>query len=104
MQLVTPEQIAAVMGLAPVPRSFAELDDQVAEGLPKTALKAGVERLGRNAEERRALLHRLVPEATLKRRRERLSAAESERTERLARVFATARHVWGADEEALAFL
>lgn len=104
MQLVTPEQIAAVMGLAPVPRSFAELDDQVAEGLPKTALKAGVERLGRNTEERRALLHRLVPEATLKRRRERLSAAESERTERIARVFATARHVWGADEEALAFL
>ena len=64
MQLVTPEQIAAVMALAPAPHSFAELDEQVAEGLPKAALKAGVERLGRNPDERRILLHRVVPEAT----------------------------------------
>lgn len=104
MQLVTPEQIAAVMALVPVPHSFAELDEQVAEGLPKNALKAGVERLGRNVDERRALLRRVVPEATFKRRRDRLSAAESEKTERLARVYATARHVWDSDEEALAFL
>lgn len=104
MQLVTPEQIAAVMALAPAPHSFAELDEQVAEGLPKAALKAGVERLGRNADERRLLLHRVVPEATFKRRRDRLSPAESEKTERLARVYATARHVWNSDEDALAFL
>ena len=104
MQLVTPEQIAAVMALVPAPHSFAELDEQVAEGLPKNALKAGVERLGRNVDERRALLRRVVPEATFKRRRDRLSAAESEKTERLARVYATARHVWDSDEEALAFL
>ena len=31
-------------------------------------------------------VNRIVPEATFKRRRERLSAAESERTERIARV------------------
>lgn len=104
MQLVTPEQIAAVMALAPVPHSFAALDEQVAEGLPKAALKAGVEWLGRTADERRALLYRVVPEATFKRRRNRLSAAESEKTERLARVYATARHVWDSDEDALAFL
>ena len=104
MQLVSPEQIAAVMALVPVPHSFAELDEQVAGGLPKAALRAGVERLGRNAEERRALLYRIVPEATFKRRRERLSAAESEKAERLARVYATARHVWDSDQDALAFL
>lgn len=104
MELVTPEQIAAVMALAPAPHSFAELDEQVAEGLPKAALRAGVKRLGRNTEERRALLHRIVPEATFKRRRDRLSATESEKTERLARVYATARHVWGSDDEALAFV
>ena len=104
MQLVTPEQIAAVMALVPAPHSFAELDAQVAEGLPKAALKAGVERLGRSADERRILLHRVVPEATFKRRRDRLSPAESEKTERLARVYATARHVWNSDEDALAFL
>lgn len=104
MQLVTPEQIAAVMALAPAPRSFAELDEQVAEGLPKAALKAGVERLGRNPDERRILLHRVVPEATFKRRRDRLSPTESAKIERLARVYATARHVWNSDEAALAFL
>ena len=76
MQLVTPEQIAAVMALAPAPHSFAELDEQVAEGLPKAALKAGVERLGRNADERRILLHRVVPEATFKRRRDRLTVVK----------------------------
>ena len=75
MQLVTPEQIAAVMALVPAPHSFAELDDQVAEGLPKAALKAGVERLGRTVEERRALLYRVVPEATFKRRRDRLTVS-----------------------------
>lgn len=104
MQLVSAEQIAAVMALEPAPHSFAELDEQVAEGLPKEALKAGVARLARSAEERRTLLYRIVPEATFKRRRNRLSAAESERTERLARVYATASHVWDSDEDALAFL
>lgn len=104
MQLVTPEQIAAVMALMPTPHSFAELDEQVAEGLPKAALKAGVARMGRNADERRELLHRVVPEATFKRRKDRLSAAESEKTERLARVYASARYVWDSDDDALAFL
>ncbi|WP_291992490.1 antitoxin Xre/MbcA/ParS toxin-binding domain-containing protein [Candidatus Accumulibacter sp. ACC003] len=104
MQLVTPEQIAAVMALMPAPHSFAELDEQVAGGLPKAALKAGVARIGRNADERREILYRVVPEATLKRRQDRLSAAESEKTERLARVYATARHVWDSDDDALAFV
>lgn len=104
MQLVMPEHIAAVMALVPEPHSYAELDEQVSRGLPKAALKAGVARMGRNADERRELLHRVVPEATWKRRRDRLSAAESEKTERLARVFATARYVWDSDEDALAFL
>lgn len=104
MQLVMPEHIAAVMALVPEPHSYAELDEQVSRGLPKAALKAGVARMGRNADERRELLHRVVPEATWKRRRDRLSATESEKTERLARVFATARYVWDSDEDALAFL
>lgn len=50
------------------------------------------------------LFHRVVPEATFKRRRDRLSPAESEKTERLARVYANARHVWNSDEDVLAFL
>lgn len=104
MQLVTPEQISAVMSLVPAPHTFAELDAMVAAGLPKGALKVCIERIGRDAGERRALLGRVAPDTTCKRRRDRLSAAESEKTERLARVYATARHVWGRDEDALAFL
>lgn len=55
-------------------------------------------------EQRKHLLYRIIPEATYKRRREALSAEESARTERLARVFATARYVWDSDDEARAFL
>ena len=49
-------------------------------------------------------MYRVVPEATFKRRRDRLSPAESERTERLARVIAAAEHVWDDPEQARRFL
>jgi len=104
MILVTPERIAAVMALVPVPHSFAELDERVAQGLPKEALRASVERVGASNEARKELLYRLVPEATYKRRRDRLTAEESERVERLARVYATAQYVWNSDEDARTFL
>lgn len=104
MALVSPDRIAAVLGLDPAPRSFAELDARVAEGLPKSALRASLERMCRNGEERRALMYRIVPEATYKRRRERLNAQESERAERLARVYATALYVWDSVEDAQNFL
>ncbi|MBL1264639.1 antitoxin Xre-like helix-turn-helix domain-containing protein [Methylomicrobium sp. RS1] len=104
MLLVTPENIASVMELETVPHSFSELDRLVAEGLPKKALKASVERIGLSLEEKKRLLYRIVPEATFKRRRDRLSPEESERAERLARVYATAHYVWVSDDEARAFL
>ncbi len=104
MVLVGPENIAAVMALVSVPHSFAELDALVSHGLPKGALKASVARACIGTEQRKRLLYRIIPEATYKRRREALSADESARTERLARVFATARYVWDSDDEARAFL
>lgn len=104
MVLVTPEQIASVMALIPVPHSFAELDELVADGLPKRALKASVDRICITREERKSLLHRIIPEATFKRRRNKLTAEESERAERLARVFASAEYVWNSDDDARAFL
>ena len=58
----------------------------------------------RTRREQRAMMHRIVPEATYKRRRERLSPAESERTERLARVVAMAEDVWQDREQARRFL
>jgi putative toxin-antitoxin system antitoxin component (TIGR02293 family) len=50
-----------------------------------------------------SLVYRVVPEATYK-RRIRLSAAESERTERLARVIAAAEYVWDERQPAHAWL
>jgi putative toxin-antitoxin system antitoxin component (TIGR02293 family) len=104
MVLVNPEQIASFMSLVPAPHSFAELDTLVSQGLPKQALKAIVDIICLNTEERKQLLYRIVPEATYKRRRDKLSAEESERTERLARVYATAQYVWNSEDDARGFL
>ena len=104
MVLVTPEKIASIMALVSVPHSFAELDELVSHGLPKNALKASVDRICLNNEDRKHLLYRIIPEATYKRRRDKLSVEESERAERLARVYATAQYVWNSDDDARAFL
>ncbi|MEQ1546048.1 antitoxin Xre/MbcA/ParS toxin-binding domain-containing protein [Methyloglobulus sp.] len=104
MLLVTPEKIASIMSIIPVPHTFAELDKLVSLGLPKHALKAIVDNVGKNSEERKQLLYRIIPEATYKRRRDKLSAEESERTERLARIYATAQYVWNTDNDARQFL
>lgn len=104
MVLVTPEKVASVLTLFPIPHSFAELDDRVAHGLPKDALKASVDRVLLAGEDRKKLLYRIVPEATYKRRRGTLTADESGRAERLARIFATADYVWNSEDDARAFL
>ena len=104
MDLVTPERIATVMQLPALPHSVSELDALVASGLPKAALKASVWCVFDSAEERNKLLYRLIPEATYKRRRERLSPEESARTERLARIVASAEFVWDDTAAARRFL
>lgn len=104
MQTITPEIIGAVMALSPAPHSFSELDGMVRLGLPKSALRAGVAHVGRTTEERRNLLHSIVAEATYKRRTDRLTPGESERAERLARIFATANYVWDCETDAREFL
>ena len=104
MQLVTPEKIASVMALVSMPHSFAELDEWVANGLPKEALKASVDRAGLSSENRKKLLYRLIPEATYKRRRSSLSADESAKVERLARIIATTEYVWNSPDAAPLFL
>ena len=91
MSLITPEAVAAVMELRQVPHTLAELEALVRDGLPKSALRAGVEHATQGADARRALLARIIPEATYKRRRDRLTPDESEKTERLARIVATTR-------------
>jgi putative toxin-antitoxin system antitoxin component (TIGR02293 family) len=85
-------------------RSVLELDHAVEHGLPKVSLRNVARRVFSDAAGQRALMHRVVPEATYKRRRDLLSPAESGRTERLARVVALAEDVWQNREEARRFL
>lgn len=51
-----------------------------------------------------ALMQRVIPAATFHRRGAELKPQESERVERLARVIATAEHVWDSAEDARTFL
>lgn len=104
MLVVSPENISAAMALSPPRLSIAELDAAVREGLPKSALREIVDHVVRTSEERRTLMSRIVPEATFKRRKDRLTPDESEKTERLARIFATANYVWDDEEDARVFL
>jgi putative toxin-antitoxin system antitoxin component (TIGR02293 family) len=88
------------------------LMSEVEKGLPLSAL----DRLAKAvAPDDAAFAFRMVPRATLARRRKvlvtsrnsqaaRLTAEESARVARLAEVWALAREVWGGDEAARAFL
>jgi putative toxin-antitoxin system antitoxin component (TIGR02293 family) len=84
--------------------SLLDLNEAVERGLPKITLRNVVRHIYTDATDQRAMMHRIVPEATYKRRRDRLSHAESERTERLARVVAMAEHVWQDTEQSRRFL
>jgi putative toxin-antitoxin system antitoxin component (TIGR02293 family) len=105
-------QVAEVLGLrarSRGPMSLLGLAAEVDKGLPLSAL----ERIARQvAPDDSAFAFRLVPRATLARRkamsgasdRSRLSPDEGARVARLAEAWALAREVWGSDEEARAFL
>ncbi|MGA7240114.1 MAG: antitoxin Xre-like helix-turn-helix domain-containing protein [Bryobacteraceae bacterium] len=106
--MLEPRNIGEVLGghraFAKPMKSIMELNAAVERGLPKSTLRNVARRVFSDAADQRALMHRIVPEATYKRRRDRLSAAESERTERLARVVAIAEDVWQDREQARRFL
>jgi len=106
--MLEPHHIGQVLGgmriLGSPVKSLLQLNAAVERGLPKSTLRNVASRVFSDAGERRALMHRVVPEATYKRRRERLSPAESERTERLARVVAMAEEIWQDREHARRFL
>ncbi len=92
------------MALVPAPNSFSALDELVRAGLPKSALRLSVAHVGRTVDERKLILNSIIAEASFKRRTTRLSPADSERAERLARIFATANYVWEDEDDARDFL
>lgn len=102
--MVAAARIAEVMGLKRGIRSLEDLSGIVVRGLPKSALRNCADRVATTPQERRRLMFRIVPEATFKRRRDHLKPEESERTERLARVIATAEYVWDDRAESKRFL
>lgn len=101
------ERVADVLGGRPVlhstVRTWDELDRVVRAGLPKRSLQLVAERAIEPGASVSEFVYSVVPPATFK-RRTRLSADESERTERLARVIALAEAVWDHKREARAFL
>jgi putative toxin-antitoxin system antitoxin component (TIGR02293 family) len=106
-KLIQTERIVEVLGgtntLGRQIRSLEELERTVAEGFPKRALRHVVERVYTERKEARRALYRVVPEATYK-RRVRLSPQESGRTERLARVIASAEYAWNSQADAREWL
>ncbi len=103
MAILESVHISDVLGSRPL-RSIFDLGVAVEQGLPKASLRHVAERVFDDAADQRAIMYRVVPEATYKRRRDRLTAAESERTERLARVIAMAEEVWEDRSQAKRFL
>jgi len=106
--MIEASRIAEVLGgekiLKQNIRSLSELDDIVRRGLPKGALRVVARHLALDSRTTNRIIYQIVPEATYKRRRVVLNPTESERTERLARVIATAEYVWDDADEAKRFL
>jgi putative toxin-antitoxin system antitoxin component (TIGR02293 family) len=78
-------------------------DEQALAAWMERALRLTLGRACATAKEATTMLYRVVPEATYK-RRARLTPAQSERTERLARVIAAAEYVWSDRADAQAWL
>ena len=97
------ERVQEILGLKLASRGVAGLAAAVEKGLPRSALLRVVARSGVTGKARLALLHRVVPSATFK-RRTRLKLHESEKTERLARVIALAELLWDDAEAAQHFI
>ena len=101
------EDVAKVLGgrtvLHRTVRSWTDLDLVVRAGLPKRSLQLVARRAIEPGGSVNEFVYSVVPSATFK-RRTRLSADESERTERLARIVALAEALWETGEDARAFL
>ena len=105
MQVV--ERVADVLGgravLGKPVRSWQDLERVVRAGLPKKSLQLVARRAVEPGASTSAFVYAIVPAATFK-RRTRLNAEESERTERLARIVALAEAVWIDSRQARVFL
>jgi putative toxin-antitoxin system antitoxin component (TIGR02293 family) len=81
------------------------IEKAVEKGLPREVLRHVAERLSGGDKAKIAALEQgVVPKTTLGRRETKLSPEESERTERVARLFVHARRALGTEPEAREFM
>ena len=101
--MIDARKIARILGgqeaLGRRVRTVRELRQAVEEGLPVEALDSAVRYVVGGERGAAELRYGIVPKATLH-RRERLTAEESQKLERLARIAALAEEVW--EDRALA--
>lgn len=100
----SPHDVVAVLGgprviRQPI-RTYLDLMDLVAVGLPRQALTAVVTSATNTSTEALHARRQIIPDATWKRRTTTLKADESDRTLRLARLVALTRYVWHNDQQA----
>lgn len=85
--------------------SHVFIEKAVESGLPRKALRHVAESIaGDDTAKISALEWGVVPKTTLERRESKLSPQESERTERVARLFVHARRALGTEAEAREFM
>lgn len=102
--MIAARAIADILGLQNEVQTMAELDDAIARGLSKQSVVRVVSRIALNLKDARTIRDQVVPSATWKRTKGRISLHASERTERLARVLAAAEYVWDEPEQARAWM
>ena len=98
--MIEPEAIADILGIQDEVHTVADLDGVVSRGLSKQSVIRVVARIALNDRDARALRDQVIPSATWKRTKGRLSIQVSERTERLARVMAAAEYTWDDPDQA----
>lgn len=85
--------------------NLRELAQEVERGLPKrTVHEVGRHLFADDKDITHGFVYRLVPEASYKRRKERLTPEESARVERIARVVATVEFIWDDPIDSREFL
>lgn len=100
-----PHRHPAVRGGAMRSPSSTLIEKAVEIGLPRLALRhVAAQIAGADKAKIASLEWVIVPKTTLERRTEQLSPLESERTERVARLFVHARRALGTEAEARAFM
>ena len=102
--MIAPAAIASILGLGAEVCTLHQLDGAVARGLSKESVTRVVVRVSHDKRAARVLRDQVVPSATWKRTKGRLSVVASERAERLARVLAAAELAWDDADQARAWV